>query len=371
MNPIANSSILIWEFKTGFYNVPQQSLSRFASRCRGDFITAENQTDDILPQADGVDFDPKQTNLKFRPLPMLQFSAERVGYQRYSHTWNYAIATEDLARINPSFRMSLPGMARASWERFKDRILAGKSDGSRVTFDNLNLTSSTTNQLPVANRYIITDKTKSTVEMLPIDLDALIEWAGVMYGRELYDPLTGTREVPCLTTSHAQVISMLKINQIQSRDYNQIIPLVRGDVSGFCGFEFIKTQAVGTLATDRLSVKPSTREVAASPGSGFLSVAEETDKVLLSFPGKAFSMGMYPQAGYMHVWQNPNRSGAWETFFKDTISWKRLQNEYVLMAYAKKAGSPTDAPIRKASTKGANYYDNSDGGSVWDYSTAA
>ena len=373
MNPFTNNQILIWEFKSGFDNAPQQSLAKFANRVRVDTVRGDNQTEDIIQQSDGLDYDPLQANLKFRPLPMLNIETERVGYQRYSHTWNYAIATEDLARVNPAFRMKLPALARASWERFKDRVLAGKSDGDRVTLGSIDLTSLTKTSLPAENRYIVTDTSDATKNVLKtIDLNMLIDCVSILSAQEVKDPITGTNEFPVLVTGHAQIISMLKIPQVQSRDFNAIIPLVRGDVNGYAGFEFIKTAAVGTkAASSSILAKPGERSVKTSATADYVEIAEEMDKILMCYPKEAFAMGIYPLAGYSHMGQNPNRSGALETHFKNTISWKRIQNPYVLMGYAKKAGHPTDAKIRITPTKGADYHANTQGGTTWDYSNTA
>ena len=366
MNPIA--SILLFQFDSGFRYAPQQGMSRFANRCKQEIVSADNRFEDILPQVDGVDYDPATALLKFRPLPMLQFESTRVGFQRYSHTWNYAIATEDLGRIQPAFRMQLPQLARMSWERFKDRILAGNGDEDRITTTDADFDTLTKTKLPAANRYAFSGAAGLTT----MTVDGIVDIVTRMYSREVYDSTTGTRAMPTLTCSHGQVLALLKQEKaINSRYSGQLIPLVRGDINEFVGVEFIRLPSMKRVtATDGVYFKNADTEVKLAASAGFAQQAAE--KILVSYPMEAFSCGIYPQAGYMHVWQNPTRSGAFEYLFKNTIAWKRRQNEYVLMAYGKDEQATLGAPLPKVTpVKGADYHANTGGGSVWDYDNVA
>lgn len=406
VNPI--SDILLWNFKQDFLHVPRQHLSRFAHLCRQEEITTENQFDDILPQVDGVDYDPNQENLKFRPLPILQFDSERVGYQRYAHTWNYAIATEDLNRFKPAFRMELAMLARESWERFTDRLLANTAPtGARLTVPkgadagNIGTASLTSTKLPAKYRYVSTKLTGSTNTFDTMNLQFLKDLNKTVFASEIEGKL------PVLVASPRQILNLLNIEQIINADYNTVLALTRGDVNSFMGFQFIKTWAVGTETISGKAItagndpnpaaaasstqaagarttrfKTNTRELvnfittgnAASGESSIATVASgadvELDKILICDPMKAFSCGIYPQAGYMNVWQNPNKSGAYEYYFKNVMSWRRTQNEFVRVGYAASEASDTDAPIRKAGTQATDYYTNAAGNAVWDFANA-
>ena len=366
MDPI--SQILLFLFDREFKFAPQQSMSRFASRCKQEVMTAENRFSPIIPSVDGLDYDPDQQNLKFRPLPMLQFSITRVGFQRYSHTWNYAIATEDLGRIQPEFRMQLPRLARMSWERFKDRILAGRADGDRVTTNDADFSALTKTSLPAANRYAI----QSATGLTTLTEDHLIDMAIRFASREVRDPMTGTMSIPTLACSHAQILGLLKRDKVVSRDYvGNLLPLIRGDINEYMGFEFIRIPTIKRITNaSGVYFKNNDPEVKLGASAGFAQQAAE--KLVVSHPQQGFGCGLYEGANYMHVWQNPTRGGAFEFLYKNTIGYKRIQNEYVMVAYGKDEQSAVGAPLpKKAPTKGATYHDNSDGGAIWDYANVA
>lgn len=332
---------LLWHFAMGFLHSPQQSQSRFANRVKAETVTGENQFESIAPQVDGVDYDPNDSDLKFRPLPMLKFDTERVGFQRYGHTWNYALATEDIARIQPEFRGQLANISAASWARFKDRVLAGKSDGDRVTADASGV-SVTKTSLPKNFRYAVKD---STASLKGLDVNTLINIATLFAEREVSNP-DGSMAMPVCVASHAQIMNLLKDDKYINRDYHAINALVRGDVNGYMGFEFIKTRAVGAVgASSGIYSQDSGQGIELSSTSNYTLLPEGSEKILFCHPDRAFAMGMYPSAAYMNVWQNPNKAGAWEYYFKNVISWKRCQNEFAIVAYASKLTSPGSAPI--------------------------
>ena len=366
MNPIAD--LLLFKYQRDFAYAPQQSMSRVANRVSQQTIDGENQFEDIVPQVDGLDYNPNQADLKFRGLPMLEFNTEKVGFQRWAHTWNYAIATEDLSRIKPEFRMQIPRLTRESWERFKDRVIAGNADGNRVTQGDANYSAPTKSVLGKDYRYAV-KASKAATSLSKLNLSALLDLQKSMYASEVYDPMTGKQETPILVAAHEQISGLLEEDKIVNRDYNSVLALTRGDVNSFMGFEFVRTAAVGKLLTSqniRVSNVDNTVEISANALTNHFTPTGG-DKILVCQPKAAFAMGIYPQAGYMHVWQNPNRAGAWEYYFKNVISWKRCQDKFVRVAYAASDADPARQDIRVTPTKGAAYHDNADGGTTWDY----
>jgi len=126
------------------------------------------------------------------------------------------------------------------------------------------------------------------------------------------------------------------------------------------GFEFIRTAAVDALSLPDTFVKGTKAAITAyepksATTSGYTKLARaDTSKILFCHPYQAFSKGIYPQAGYVNVWQNPDRGGAFEYAMKQVMAYRRNQDVYVRVAYAKRDIDPAAAEIRQVGRQEVN-----------------
>ena len=372
-----------WRFVNEFLYAPCQAMSRFASRCETQIVQSLNDFQNIEPQVDGQDYDPQDLDIKYRPLPFVNWQSERVGFSLWGHTWNYIIPTEDLNGILPSFKTTLAQRARESWERFLDRVMAGACDLKRVTVDASNpgrLGQSDLEESNLPNRYRYINKADDDISPIQkFNVGLLKAMVKKFSAREVINKQTNMLETPVVVARHEQIYNLLDDDEFTNRDYNSLLPLTKGDVNSYMGFEFIKTATVDALDLPSTYVAGSATAVTntqprSSNANGFFQIDEnDVDKVLFCHPYQAFAKGVYPQAGYMQVWQNPNRAGAFEYYMKQVLAYKRKQNEYVTVAYCAKDRDTSAAPGRQPGITSGNdslnkrVQDNSSFTAGWDF----
>jgi len=360
-----HTQILHWRFKNEFLYSPCQKMARFANRCATEIVQGDNDFQNIEPQVDGVDYDPTDLTTKYRPLPFVNWASERVGFSKWGHTWNYAIPTEDLNSILPSFKTTLANRARQSWERFLDRVMAGACDLKRVTVNATQPGRLATGDLVKSNlpdkfRYINKDPKANNKGLQPLDVNLLKVMAKTFSAAEVMDYNTGMAANPVCVARHEVIYGLLDDNQYINRDFASLLPLQRGEFNLFMGFEFIKTAMVDALdfpATYVAGTKTaitSTATFSAAGNQRAKITGADANRILFCHPMQAFAKGIYPQAGYMHVWQNPGRGGAFEYYMKQVLAYKRKQNEYLRVAYVKRDVDPAAAPPRQAGQQALN-----------------
>jgi len=161
-----------------------------------------------------VDYDPTALATKYRPLPFINWKSERVGFSLWGHTWNYAIPTEDLNAINPTFKSTLANRSRQSWERFLDRVMAGACDLKRITVDPANPSHLGQGDLQKSNlddkyRMINKHPDKDDQGLQPLNVNLLKRMARTFGASEVMDYSTGMMSNPVCVARHENIYSLL------------------------------------------------------------------------------------------------------------------------------------------------------------------
>ena len=362
-NPVPN--FLVWQFNNMFLHSPQHKNAKFANLVKQEQFTGANQYQDIIPQVDGIDYDPESSSLRQGNTPMMDFVTKRVGYRKRGHTWGHPIATEDFHRTQAGYQGVLAGMAAQSFARWKDRVLLSNADGFRYVLNNLSsINSPVSEQLPADNRYAV----MGTTALESLDIEAL-QYANLFFKNNYADESSG--DMPLCVASPSQIQGLLNDEKITNSDYNTVRALVRGEVNSYLGFSFQHNKAGQTISSaDDVYFKANdkTVKIAATSGYAQLTGTTKAERIVFCLPKQAFSIGPLTRADYTNVWQNPLRMGTLEFTKKSVIGYKRCQNEFVLVAYAKEAANQGTA-IRQAPVKSDQYWANydTDGGN-WAYS---
>ena len=378
------SQLFYFSFAKNVFQSPQQRLSRFFNRVAMEQYSSIQEFKPIMPQLDGFDFDPypalnvnpggqatKPSNdrLPFQESPFQQFDVKQVGIKFRAHTLNVAIDRTTAWTLSVDYRNMLANMYAASLARFRDRVLLFNADNTRVINNTWSKTAigSTTEPFPDGNRYIVgTGKAGGAPDLSFLDLTTLLDMRTAFDNDELMD----MGQMPVCVGHIYQIRNLLNEQKIQNADYNTIRALVQGEVNSFMGFEFIKCKAGQTSAVNTIYGKTGANaardDVKAAVTGGYAAIAE-ADKVIFAYPGMAFGAGYIPQAGYMRIVEDQFRGFAWKFMLQEVIAYRRKQNEYIRVAYAKKH-TKTGVDIRRAPVKLAAYYDNySNSGANWNY----
>ena len=139
----------------------------------------------------------------------------------------------------------------------------GKAGGTSTTFPAGNV-------VPVAASGLTLDKILQAKKILDNN--------NVDENEERYIAITGT-----------QLQDLLKVDEINSADYNNIKALVQGDVDTFCGFKFIRV-STSLLDTD----DDDYRRVIAWAKNGLgLGIARDMTNRIDEIPGKHYSTQVY------------------------------------------------------------------------------
>ena len=399
-----------FSFAKNYMQAPQQLMSRFWNRCAMETYNSIQHFEPIMPQVDGHDFDPYPTGLPttiprtdseyttvqgkyaggpFQESPFQQFDIKQVGIKFRGHTINHAIAKTTGWTLSIDYRNLLASIFAASIARFRDRVMLYNADNTRVINNTWTKTmiGAQTENFPDSQRYVIADGKagKAVPDLKYLDLETLMDMRTFFDNDELMG--MGT---PVCTASPYQIRNLLNDNKIQNFDYNTAKALVRGEVNSFMGFEFIKckmgqttavakdmtnfpalqsTITVGTVqnASDfnRWAVKGG---VAAA---GDYKAIPEAEKVVFSYPAMAFGCGYIPSAGFLRVVEDQYRSFAWKFMLQEVIAYRRKQDEYVRVAYAKKAERTGVAPRRAPAQLKAYYANYSLNGRNWQFGSQA
>ena len=396
------SQLIQFSFAKNYLQAPQQLLSRFWHRCGMDPVTGIQDFKPIMPQIDGHDFAPypdpaanppgtpgnyaqiagqtgdSQPRLPFQEVPMDQFNIKQVGVRFRGHTINMAVDKTTAWTLTIDYRTLLASMFAGAIARFRDRVMLHNADSFRIINGSWTQSSisAAVENFSDENRYVIAP-TGSSPALGYLDLDTLMDMR-LFFDN---DELAGMGMPVCVAGPY-QIRNLLKDQKMQSYDYNSIKALVRGDVNSFMGFEFIMCKMgqtakrgttgkagiytkVGAAFTDRADAK------GASGSAGYTNEIDEAEKVIFAHPQMAFGCSRITPAGYARVIEDYRRSFAWQFMVQEVISFRRKQDEYVRVAYAKKATKTGVAP-RRAPTKLDAYYTNySSTGVNWSYGSSA
>lgn len=367
-NPV--SSFLVWYFKQQFLHDPQQRNTRVAHLVMSEDMSGENQFQNIVPQVDGIDYDPASTTLRLGNTPMFNFPTVRIGYRKRGHIWGHPVATEDWHRTTPGYQGLIAGLAAGAFARFKDRIILHNADSYRLVAPNGGDFSSLTQEaLPLTSRYaIVNTSTSGSVDLQNLDVETLR--AAKLYEKNNEVGIDGMDGESYCFASPTQIQALLGDNNVTSQDYNVVRALVNGEVDSFMGYKFVHTKAGQDITSaDDVYFRNARRDVAITATTNYskLSGTATAEKIVFCKPMKAFAIGDLARSAYTNVWQNPDRMGTWEYTHKEVKGYKRCQNEYVFVAYAKPA-TATGIAIRKAPSEYTEYNANydTDGGN-WSY----
>ena len=370
-----------YQFAMNFLYSPRQNESRFYPRVMQEDFSSAQRFIPILPQIDGIDFDPYTTTTSkekiFGGPPFQQFDVKRIGFQRRAHTINHAVARTHLHQITPDYRSVLAGLFAGSSARFKDRVLLFNADGDRVVQNSVTPSALSTSMeaFPENNKYYIAGTSNNAIVESFLDLQTLLDMKLRFLNNEIY---SASGMDPICIASPSQIQNLLTNDKITSADYNTVKTLVRGEVNSFMGFEFVFCKAGQALAAAPPLYRRSTAATFVDRGdvknaatTGYAQVTTQPEKVIFTYPYEGFSAGEIPSAMYMNVWENPIRLGTWEYIYQTMLGYRRTQNEYTFVAYGKKATS-TGVAIRQTPTKQGDYFDTySSTAANWDYDATA
>ena len=378
---VPTEQLLTVNFSNEFEFVPQQEVARIAGAMPEYRIKGVLKPKISLPALSGVEYSPTSTdaggkkNLVFRPVPFASFSVSRTRFRRAAFTWNYAIARDDLDRINQEFLMFLPRIARFAYERFKDRCVLtsihhGKYEGTPNDYREGQLASS----IPFASVYVTTNTSAAVLKEL--DLQAFQDQNDKFSNLEAYSPEMGRGGLPFFVASNAQVNNVAKDTKVTDINAATLAALMRGDTDTFHGFRVIRTNQmpkpnIGIWAansgdrTARLQATGSYTAVASSVN------ADDTYEYFFAFhPLKSIMSGRNPVHRYTKAYFNYyNRAGALEFIYKDIHQAAVPDFTNVTLGITKKLLKDTDRKL--PATKGTEPYDNADGNTQWDYTNAA
>ena len=379
--------LIEWKFMQKVLHSPSQRMSVVANRVMSELLTAENQFQTIYDQVDGLDFNPISSDLNFAESPFLTFQVKNVGYRKRGHIWGHAVPIEDWHRTSDSYQSQLPGLAAASFARWKDRVMLYFADDYRPLRDQTDGVTVTQSELPAGNKYAIKNTVggNNKAAFGRLDLDALKHSNLFFKNNEIGTPGGfAAGGMPVCYASPGQIQNLLNVTEVVDADFNTVKALARGEVNTFMGHEFVHTKAGGKTRAAALADDAEIRKTVgfiqggtdrsvtnASTGANTTQLPADLEKIVIAHPTKAFAMGILPRSGYMNVWQNPNRHGTWEYLLKESIGYKRCLDEYVLVMYASDSADG-GVGIRKAPTQNSVYYSNFDAtGGSWTYSQTA
>ena len=217
-----------------------------------------------------------------------------------------------------------------------------------------------------------------------LNVDNLIDMAETFAAGESFNYGATADSYPVCVARHEQIFNLLRQEKYINRDFTSQIPLIRGEFNLYMGFQFVRTAAIDAFPIPSTYVKGPAlgaitgTDVVSAAAAGYTELTfSKYSRVLFCRPMMAFCKGIYPQAGYMNVWQNPARSGTIEYYMKNVMAWKRKQNEYVRVLYCNTRTDAAAAPIRQkgigvggTSVNQAYYTNNLSGAAGWDYDQA-
>lgn len=388
--PITN--FLSWEFQQNFLMAPQQRSTKFAQFCAAASFSGVQNFQNIWEQNDGLTYHPEDQNAIYAQTPMLEKATHRVGYRKKGYLNSYAMATEQFHLLTADFRAQLAGDFARAWARFRDKVLLHEADGVRYVANTNNSNAVTAEKFPEENRVIAFDNPSgSTFNITNLNLK-LLDYANTFFkNQEIEEGM-----MPVAVGSPIQIQGLLSNTEVTSADFNTVRTLSRGEVDTFYGFKFIQSKAAGVTEDDENATNfnndnitgtaenfsdiyykntntgknaGAESDIKLAATSGYTKLAEGAEKMVFCHPSRFLQCGPIPRAGWMNVWQNPNRMGVLEFFQKDSIGYRRAQNEYGLVAYVKN-GLNQGRAISQQPIEHRDYKANSFGSTYsWDFNT--
>ena len=223
----------------------------FTQKFHGDFMLLAQQKDSRLMRTVRSEPDDMDANYAYydrigateavedntrhgdTPLVNTPHSRRRIGMSRWH--WADLIDQKDWNRIRNAGVLPLKYRANAvaSINRRKDRIITAAGVGNAVSIDE---DLAATNVALTAAQHIAVNGEGMTLDKL-INAKEILDAAEVDEEYKRY----------CVLTA-GQVGDLLRTTEVKSSDYNTVKALVAGEINTFLGFEFIRTQLLGTDA---------------------------------------------------------------------------------------------------------------------------
>ena len=149
--------------------------------------------------------------------------------------WADLIDDQDKIRTLNEFQSPYQMAAAAALGRSMDDVLIEAATATAYTGE----TGSTSESFDTANYQIASASTGLTI-------------AKLITAKKMLDEAENDPDEPrYLALSAEQVEDLLNTTEVKSADYNTVKSLVQGQINTFLGFEFIRTERLGTVSSER------------------------------------------------------------------------------------------------------------------------
>lgn len=297
----------VQEFSSNVYMLSQQKGSRLRPYVRQETIKGKSKAFDRIGQVEAIVKAGRHSNT-----PQMDTPHSRRWCFLTDYEW--ADLVDDLDKVRVLNEPTSEYVMAAMWAlgRKMDDVLIAAADASVTTGENFDGSAAHPNSQKVA----ATDGT--TLSNLNVASLILIK---SKFGTNDID-----ESIPLhIAVTQAQLDSLLQDDQVTSADYNTVKALVKGEIDSFMGFQFHRTQRLGTQAS-ALSADPADGSV----GAGASDVNGATKVIAWAQDGLILGVGSDMKS---RISERDDKSYSTQAYASMAIGAVRMEEEKVVICF--------------------------------------